>query len=125
MRRILRQRDFGRGLDRAEHLHTLGWGLFLAWGGVAAWCALDWCIGLFGAAAITLGVQAARKGFGLGADGFWIAVGVVLTAAAGWDFLEIPLRLPVVAWILGTEAVVLLLVLLGIRDLAGLSHNRH
>jgi hypothetical protein len=67
--------------------------LFLIWVGVAWVVDVGWGIGLLGVAAITLGMQAARKMSGVTVEGFWVLVGIGFAVAGLWEYLDIQLPL--------------------------------
>jgi uncharacterized membrane protein len=83
------------------------WGLFFIWIGVALLAGLTWGIGLLGVGIITLGTQLARKSFGLGIEGFWIAVGLIFLAGGVWELLSV--RIGLVPIVLIVAGVALLL----------------
>ncbi len=60
-----------------KNLHTIVWGVFFIWIGIAFLAHVGWGIGLLGVGAIALGAQVTRKFFGLRADPFGLAVGIV------------------------------------------------
>jgi len=74
-------------------LEAVGWGLFFIWMGVALFAHLGWGTGLLGVGIITLGVQAARKYFGLKLEGFWVAVGFLFVVGGVWKLFNIHLGL--------------------------------
>jgi hypothetical protein len=55
--------------DRTSKYDAIGWGLFFIWVGVAWITDVGWGIGLLGVAAITLGMQVARKISGEAVEG--------------------------------------------------------
>jgi hypothetical protein len=60
-----------------KNLHAVGWGLFFIWIGIAFLAHVGWGAGLVGVSVIALGAQFARKFFGLRADRFGLAVGII------------------------------------------------
>lgn len=77
------EEGFARQLDAAS------WGLFFVWIGVAILLNLGWGWGLLGVSTIILAGAAIRSFKGLPAEGFWIAIGIVLLACAAWEFFAI------------------------------------
>ncbi len=74
-----------------KKLNTAGWGLFLIWIGIVLLTDAGRSIGFLGVGVITLGVQLARKYFGLKSDGFSVAVGFLFFFGAFWELLDIKL----------------------------------
>jgi hypothetical protein len=93
--------------DRTSRFDAVGWALFLIWVGIALLADVGLGIGLLGVAAITLGVQAARKSAGLPVEGFWVLVGIGFAVAGLWEWLDIELPLaPIVLIVIGVALLV-------------------
>jgi hypothetical protein len=88
--------------DRTSKYDAIGWGLFFIWVGVAWITDVGWGIGLLGVAAITLGMQVARKISGEAVEGFWVLVGIGFAVAGFWELWagQLPLA-PFVLIIIG------------------------
>ncbi|MDJ0926604.1 MAG: hypothetical protein QNJ73_03050 [Gammaproteobacteria bacterium] len=75
--------------DRTSRFDAAGWALFFIWVGIAWLADVGLGIGLLGVAAITLGMQAIRKAFGVPVEMFWIVVGIGFAVAGLWQWLDI------------------------------------
>ncbi len=60
-----------------RRLNTAGWGIFLIWIGIASLAGAGWGAGLLGVGAIALGIQAARRYYGLPVERLWLAMGIL------------------------------------------------
>ena len=88
--------------DRGSKLDTVGWSLFFIWVGVAWVAELGTGIGLLGVAAITLGIQVARRIQGLRMEGFWVIVGAAFGIGGLWEIFDVQTPLaPLVLIIVG------------------------
>ena len=91
----------------ARRLDAAGWGLFFIWVGVVLIAHLGWGAGLLGVGAVTLAVQVARAFLKLGAQPFWIVVGVLLIAGGLAEFLALQFDLmPALLIVAGLALVV-------------------
>lgn len=91
----------------ARRLDAAGWGLFFIWVGVALIAHLGWGAGLLGVGAITLVVQIARQFLKLGAEPFWIVVGVLFIAGGFAEFLALEFNLlPMLLIVAGLALVI-------------------
>lgn len=84
--------------DLTKKLTAVGWGLFFIWLGIAMLFNADVGFILMGVGLITLGMQAARKYYGLDAETFWIVVAVLFIVVGLWQALE--LRISIMAALL-------------------------
>jgi hypothetical protein len=85
-----------------RRLGAAGWGLFFIWAGVSTLADLGWGVGMLGAAAIILMVQATRRFIGLRIEAFWVAVGSAFLVGGIWDLYRIEASLvPVVLIVVG------------------------
>lgn len=84
--------------DLTKKLTAVGWGLFFIWLGIAMLFNADVGFILMGVGLITLGMQAARKYYGLSAETFWIVVAVLFIVVGLWQALE--LRISIMAALL-------------------------
>jgi hypothetical protein len=110
--------DTAERSELARKLDAVGWGLFFIWMGGALFGQVGWGAGLLGVGIITLGVQAARKYFGLNLEGFWIAVGFFFVAGGIWELFNIPFGLwPILCIVAGAA-------LLGSRVVGGRESGR-
>lgn len=92
----------GSTLTVAHRLDAAAWGLFFIWVGVALVTNVGWGAGLLGVGVITLGVQVARRYFGLAAEGFWIVVGLLFVLGGLWELLGVQFSLaPIVSIVAG------------------------
>ena len=91
----------------AQKLDAAAWGLFFVWVGIALIANVGWGLGLLGVGVITLGGQALRKNFGLGAQGFWVVVGLLFVLSGAWELLAV--RVSLVPIVLIVAGVALLL----------------
>jgi hypothetical protein len=99
----------------SRRLDAVGWGSFFIWVGVALLAHLGWGFGLLGVGLVTLAVQVARRYLGLGAEPFWIVVGLLFLAGAIGELLAFQFNLlPVLLIVAGLG-----LLLSGVRR-----HNR-
>ena len=92
--------------DRASKFEAAGWALFFIWVGIAWLADIGLGVGLLGVAAITLGMQATRKVFGVNVEGFWILVGLGFAVGGLWEWLDV--QLPLAPIVLIAVGVVLL-----------------
>ena len=91
----------------ARRLDAAGWGLFFIWVGVVLVARLGWGAALLGVGAITLAVQIARQFLKLGAEPFWIVVGVLFVAGGFAEFLALEFNLlPVLLIVAGLALVI-------------------
>lgn len=91
----------------ARRLDAAGWGLFFIWVGVVLVAHLGWGAALLGVGAITLAVQIARQFLKLGAEPFWIVVGVLFVAGGFAEFLALEFNLlPVLLIVAGLALVI-------------------
>lgn len=93
--------------DRAGRLSAMGWGLFALWIGVVFLTAVPGWVALLGVAAITLGIQAARLGYGFALERFWAGVGALFLIGALWEIsgTTLPL-LPILLMVAGIALIV-------------------
>lgn len=85
-----------------ETLEKVGWGLLLIWTGAALLLHFGWGVGLAGAGAIVLAMQAVRRYAGLHRDPFGIFVGVLLLACGVWLAFDVSVQLvPVLCIVAG------------------------
>lgn len=93
--------------DRSSRFEAVGWALFFIWVGIALLADVGLGIGLLGVAAITPGIQAARKSASLPAEGFWVLVGIGFAVAGlrHWLDIELPLA-PIVLVVIGVALLV-------------------
>jgi len=99
--------EFMEQHDRASKFDAAGWGLFFIWIGVAWLTDVGLGIALLGVAAITLGMQAIRKAFGVAVEGFWVVVGIGFAIGGLWELLE--MQRPLAAFVLIAVGVALLI----------------
>jgi len=85
--------DFMERHDRTSKYDAAGWAFFFIWVGTAWIAGFSLGVGLLGVAAITLGMQAIRKGSGVPVEGFWVLVGIGFAVAGLWQWLNIQLPL--------------------------------
>lgn len=90
-----------------KKLAAVGWGLFFLWVGIALLTGVPTGVGLLGVGAITLGMQMARRTFGLTLEGFWIVVGI-LFALGGFGAL-LGVNVPILPLVLVGAGLLLLL----------------
>lgn len=74
-----------------KKLDAIGWGAFLIWIGSTLLVNVGWGMGLLGVGVIALGIQAARKYFGLPVERFWLMFGIVFVLWGIWELLSIQL----------------------------------
>ena len=98
--------EFMEEYDRASKFDAAGWALFFIWVGIAWLTDVGWGIGLLGVAAITLGMQALRRAFGVRVEGFWVFVGLGFAVAGFWQWLDV--QLPLAPFVLIAIGVALL-----------------
>lgn len=79
--------------DRTSKFEAAGWALFFIWVGIAWLADIGLGVGLLGVAAITLGMQAIRKMFGVNVEGFWVLVGLGFAVGGLWEWLDVQLPL--------------------------------
>lgn len=75
-----------------KRLDAVAWGLLFIWVGIAFLANVGWGVGLLGVGVITLGAEAARKYLGLAVERFWVVMGIVFVALAGFHLLDVQLR---------------------------------
>ncbi|MBU2675683.1 MAG: hypothetical protein KJP16_01280 [Gammaproteobacteria bacterium] len=75
--------------ERARKFDAAGWALFFIWVGIAWLTEASIAVGLLGVAAITLGMQAIRKIYGVRVEGFWVLVGLGFAIAGFWQWLDL------------------------------------
>jgi len=91
----------------ARRLDAVGWGLFFIWVGVALIAHLGWGAGLLGVGGIALAVQVARGYLSVGAEPFWIAVGVLCVVGGVAEFLALEFNLlPILLILAGVGLVI-------------------
>jgi hypothetical protein len=91
----------------AHKLDAAAWGLFFVWVGVALIANISWGLGLLGVGVIMLGVQVARKNFGLALEGFWVVVGLLFVLGGVWELLGVRYSLvPMVSIIAGVALLI-------------------
>ena len=90
----------------AGTLSTVGWSLFLIWLGIVLLVEFSMGIVMLGVCGISLGLQLARKYFGLDFEKSWIAVGVIFGLVGLWELLEI--NLPLITLVLVGAGIALL-----------------
>lgn len=106
------QPDFGKMTeymgrhDRSSKFEAAGWALFFIWVGIAWLAEVSLAVGLLGVAAITLGMQGARKMSGVSVEGFWVLVGLGFALAGSWQWLDV--EKPLAPFVLITFGVALL-----------------
>jgi len=91
----------------ADRLEALGWGLFFIWLGAALWFDFGLAIGLLGVGLITLGIQFARKNYGIPVESFWVGIGSIFLIGGAWQLLSI--KLPLLPVLLILAGVLLIL----------------
>jgi hypothetical protein len=79
--------------DRTSKFDAAGWAMLFIWVGIAWLADVGLGVGLLGAAAITLGMQAIRKAFGILVEGFWVFIGICFAVAGLWQWLDVQLPL--------------------------------
>ncbi len=94
-------------------LETVAWAAFFIWWGITElFQALPPGIGALGIGAILLGLNAARRQYGLAASGFTITLGVLALVLGGLELtgalLHLPFELPVFAILLIVLGVTIL-----------------
>ena len=93
--------------DRASRFDSAGWALFFIWVGVAWLAEVSLAVGLLGVAAITLGMQASRKIYGVPVEGFWVLVGLGFAVAGSWQWFDVEKPLaPIVLIGIGVALIV-------------------
>ena len=75
--------------DRASKFDAAGWALFFIWVGIAWLAEFSLAVGLLGIATITLGMQGARKIYGVPVEGFWVLVGLGFAMAGLWQWFDL------------------------------------
>ena len=75
--------------DRASKFDAAGWALFFIWVGIAWLAEVSVAVGLLGVATITLGMQGARKIYGVPVEGFWVLVGLGFAVAGLWQWFDL------------------------------------
>ncbi len=99
--------DRPEALDREQKLNAIGWGSFFLWVGIAWLTGIGWGPGLLVTGLIILGGQAARRHFALGAEGFWVAVGVLFVLCGAWVAFNVQVGLvPIVCVLAGIALLV-------------------
>lgn len=97
-----RMTEFMKEHDRTSKFEAAGWALFFVWVGIAWLTEVGLGIALLGVAAVTLGMQAIRKAYGVPVEGFWVFVGLGFAVAGLWQWLEIDVPLaPIVLIAIG------------------------
>ena len=93
----------GRGsrVAVAQRLDVIGWALFFIWCGIALLSHLKWGIGLIGVAVIVLGIQLARRSFGLFIQGLWVVVGILFLLGGIWELWGFRFSTPVLLIVIG------------------------
>ncbi len=93
--------------ELARKLGMVGWALVFIWIGIAFLTNISATVTLLAIGVITLGVQLARKSFGLKLEGFWVFVGLLFLAAGVWGLLgtDLPL-LPILLVLAGVAILV-------------------
>ncbi len=99
--------------DLDRKLDGIGWGLFFVWIGAVMLADLGAGAAMLGIGVITLGVQGARKIWGLKIESFWLVLGIVLALAGLWSLMET--KLPVVPVLLIVVGLVVLVSTFGGR----------
>lgn len=99
----------GTGVE--QKLAAIGWGLFFLWVGIALLAGVPTGVGLLVVGAITLGMQAVRKTFGLALEGFWIVVGGLFALGGLGALLEVDV--PMLPLVLVAAGLLLLVSALG------------
>ena len=77
----------------SRNVGQAGWGLLLIWIGAALLLHIDWGVGLIGAGAIVLAIQALRRYRGLAWDRFGLVAGLLLVVGGVWNVLDVSVRL--------------------------------
>jgi len=90
----------------AGTLSAVGWSLFLVWLGIVLLVEFSMGIVMLGVGGITLGMQMARKYFGMDFERTWITVGLIFTLGGVWEVLD--LKLPLIPLVLIAAGIVLL-----------------
>ena len=101
-----------RGVHHSEvsvekKLAAIGWGLFFLWVGIALLAGVPTGVGLLVVSAIILGMQVARRTFGLALEGFWIVVGIAFALGGFGALVEV--NVPILPLVLVAAGVLLLL----------------
>lgn len=81
-----------RKSDLDRKMDGLGWGLFFVWIGAVMLANLGAGAAMLGIGVITLGVQGARKIWGLKLESFWLVLGLVFTLAGLWSLMDTKLQ---------------------------------
>ena len=77
-----------------KQMNTLGWALFFLWIGIALFMKYQLSTSLIGIGVIILGLQIARKVYGLKVEVFWIVVGACLLV---FNLFKVPeVNIPVI-----------------------------
>lgn len=93
--------------DKSSKLDAVGWALFFIWVGVAWIFDFGFGAGLFGVAAIILGMQAVRGILGVSLEIFWIIVGIGFGVGGLWEYFDVQTPLaPIVLIIAGVALFV-------------------
>ena len=103
----------GGRLAVAQRLDVIGWALFFIWCGIALLSDFKWGIGLIGVAVIVLGVQLARRSYGLLIQGLWVVVGILFLLGGIWELWGFRFSTPVLLIVIG--GALLASVLLGVH----------
>ncbi len=77
--------------ELTKKLTAVGWGLFFVWLGIALLFNASIGFILVGVGLITLGMQVARKYYGLASETFWVVVAVLFVVVGLWQILELRL----------------------------------
>jgi hypothetical protein len=86
--------------ERTSKFEAAGWALFFIWVGIAWLADVGLGVGLIGVAAITLGMQALRRVYGVRVEGFWVLVGIGFAIAGFWQWFDVQLPLAPFVFIL-------------------------
>lgn len=107
--------------ERGSKFDAIGWALFFIWVGVAWLADFGLGAGLFGVAAITLGMQGIRKIYGVPIEGLWVLVGLGFAMAGLWQWIDIQKPLAPFIFI----AIGIAVLLRGVRPRFRDKHPRH
>ncbi len=105
-RRTSDEMNTEKGRQLAKKFGAVGWALFFIWVGIAFLTNIGFGAGLLGVGIITLGIQAARRYYGLELEGVWIVIGLLFVVGGLWELLE--LKLPLVPIVLVVAGLALL-----------------
>ena len=94
--------DQPEALDREKKLNAIAWGLLFLWVGIAWLAGIGWGLGLLVTGFIILGAQAARRHLAVGAEGFWVAIGILFVLSGVWQSFNVRVGLvPIVCLLAG------------------------